>query len=262
MRYVFDHDLHIHSHLSLCSRDPAQNNDAILAYAKENDLSTICLTDHYWDETVPASLNDFYKKQDYAHIAAALPLPQAEGIRFLFGVETDMDRFTTIGVSPENYDKFDFIIVPTTHLHMNGFTCRGDEDASERAKLWIDRFDALLGRDLPFEKIGVAHLTCGLMYSGHSFEVLDLISDAEMRRLFAKAAKRGVGIELNFNALNLTEESTPIVLRPYQIAKAEGCRFYFGSDAHHPKELAEEKVNAEKIIDLLDLTEDDKWILR
>ena len=47
MRYQLDHDLHLHSQLSLCSDDPAQTPEALLRYAQKNGLSTICLTDHY-----------------------------------------------------------------------------------------------------------------------------------------------------------------------------------------------------------------------
>ena len=48
MKFSYDHDLHIHSKISSCSSDPEQTNEAILAYAKKNGLTTICLTDHYW----------------------------------------------------------------------------------------------------------------------------------------------------------------------------------------------------------------------
>lgn len=34
MRYIYNHDLHIHSQLSLCSSDPEQNNERIVQYAK------------------------------------------------------------------------------------------------------------------------------------------------------------------------------------------------------------------------------------
>lgn len=47
MRYVYDHDLHIHSRVSLCSNDPEQTNERILQYAKDNHLNTIFLTDHF-----------------------------------------------------------------------------------------------------------------------------------------------------------------------------------------------------------------------
>ena len=84
MEFQIDHDIHIHSQISSCSRHPEQTNENILAYAKKNGLTTICLTDHYWDERI-AGPSGWYAPQNTAHIKAALPLPQAEGIRFLFG---------------------------------------------------------------------------------------------------------------------------------------------------------------------------------
>ena len=39
MKFQIDHDYHIHSKLSSCSRDPEQTNERILQYAKENGLS-------------------------------------------------------------------------------------------------------------------------------------------------------------------------------------------------------------------------------
>ena len=44
---------------------------------------------------------------------------------------------------------------------------------------------------------------------------------------------------------------------------AVGCGiFYFGSDAHHPEDLAGRKAQAERIVELLGLTEEDKFILK
>ena len=261
MRYRFDNDLHIHSQLSRCSRDPEQTADAILKYALDNKLKTVCVTDHYWDENFEGP-SDWYAKQDYAHIAQILPLPQAEGVRFLFGCETDLRADLTLGISPAMYDKFDFIIIPTTHLHMDGFTCRGNENAVGRAKLWLNRFDAVLNMDLPFHKVGIAHLTCDLMYPKRSLRVLKRLTEDDYTPLFRKAAKLGVGIELNFPVDSITDESKDLILLPYRIAKAEGCKFYFGSDAHHPDKFEIEKQNAETIIDLLDLKESDKFHLK
>lgn len=261
-KYIIDHDLHIHSRLSSCSNDPEQTVEALLRYAENNGLSTICITDHFWDEKVPGA-SDWYKPQNMEHITKALPLPQGDKVRFLFGCETDQDQYLTVGVAPENYDKFDFIIIPTTHLHMSGFTCCGDEGVKERADLYISRLDAVLNMNLPFEKVGIAHLTCGLMYPGHYLEVLQAIPDSEFRRLFDKAASVGVGIELNFDSigLNSNTEEREITLRPYFIAKEAGCKFYFGSDAHQPQGLAKAKANFENIVELLSLEESDKFIL-
>jgi histidinol phosphatase-like PHP family hydrolase len=86
--------------------------------------------------------------------------------------------------------------------------------------------------------------------------ILDLIPDAELMRVFKKAAEVGVGIELNYYDIRNATEST---LRPFRIAKAQGCRFYLGSDAHHPRDLDPAIAGFENVIDRLGLTEDDKF---
>lgn len=265
MRYIIDHDLHIHSGISLCSGDPEQTPARILQYAVENGLKHICLTDHYWDSHLPVANGfDFYTLQDLARIKQALPLPQTEGVTFHFGCETDMDKFFTVGVGKEEIGEFEFIIVPTTHLHMPGFTIdEPDFPLERRAALFVQRFDALLDADLPFGKVGLAHLTCSLMAPAAPQDhlmVLDMIPDEEYARLFARAAEKGMGIELNFPSFGYTEQELPRILRPYRIAKTCGCKFYFGSDAHTPAGLDAAMKNFEHIIDLLQLEESDKFL--
>ena len=68
MEYKIDHDLHIHSQLSKCSSDPEQNKENIFKYAEDNGLSTICITDHYWDRTQPGA-SEWYRPQDFEHIS-------------------------------------------------------------------------------------------------------------------------------------------------------------------------------------------------
>ncbi len=264
MNYVFDNDLHIHSKLSLCSNDPEQNCERILQYAKDNNLKTICITDHFWDEAVEGA-SDWYAKQNFGHILAAKPIPQAEGVRFLFGCETELNKHLTLGLSKEKYDLFDFIVIPTTHFHMKGYTLTDEETASteSRAKAWVKRFEAVLNMDLPFHKVGIAHLTCSLIAPTQEeyLEVLKLIPQEELIRLFSRAAKLGVGIEINADDMRFSEDEAEVILRIYKIAKECGCKFYCGSDAHHPKSLERAKKIFEKAITLLGLTEDDKFII-
>lgn len=263
MKFTFDHDLHIHSWISDCSKDPEQTPERILRYAQENGLNTLCLTDHYWDSVVPGA-SDWYSFQNYEWIARAIPLPQAQSVEFLFGCETDLDKFMILGISRESFDLFDFVIIPTTHLHMQGFTI-SDEDAATlegRAKQWINRLDGLLNMDLPFHKIGIAHLTCSLIVPGDRtgyLKLLEMLPEEELVRLLHKAAMVGVGIELNSSDMNFTDNEADTVLRLYRIAKRCGCKFYCGCDAHHPAELDEAKARFERAIDLLDLQEEDKF---
>ena len=50
--FVLDQDLHHHSKLSACSRDELQTPAAILKTAKRLGITSLCLTDHYWDRAV------------------------------------------------------------------------------------------------------------------------------------------------------------------------------------------------------------------
>ena len=265
-RFTFDHDLHIHSFLSKCSQDPEQTPERVLQYAKDNGLNTVCLTNHYWDSAV-AGAHPWYVPQNFDNLAKALPLPQTEGVRFLFGCETDMRKDFTIGIPPERYGDFDFIIVPTTHLQFPDFTiAREDYDSVEvKARLWVERFDALLSMDLPFYKVGIAHLATRHMSEGDPGRYIDLIRaipESDMRRLFTKAAELGVGIELNSFDMRFSDEEADDVLRPFKIAKECGCKFYLGTDSHHPAALDAARGIFERAIDLLGLCESDKFILK
>ncbi len=259
MKFKIDHDYHIHSFLSSCSHDPEQTPERILAYAKELGLSKICLTDHYWDSAVPGA-SKWYTPQNFDHIKEAKPLPQTEGVAFLFGCETEMDMFNTLGIPPERYDDFDFIIIPTTHLHMSFTIAPEDRESNKRrAELWVERLDALLDKDLPFHKVGIAHLACPTLNKKSRedyLEVLSLIPEEKMVALFTKAAKRGCGIELN---MIFSDEEADIVLRPFRIAKACGCKFYLGSDAHRTESFDACREKFDRMITMLELTEDDKF---
>lgn len=265
MKYAIDHDHHLHTHLSQCSSDPAQTTERIMRYAKEKGLKRIIITDHFWDENVPGASSWYKTYHKYSDISKNLPLPKDSDLEILFGCETDMDKNGVIGISKERYGDFDFIIVATTHLHMKGFTVdEADFGKVERlAELWVERFDALLNSGLPFRKVGIAHLTTAcIAVENHMFlEVLKLIPDEEMQRLFTRAAKLGLGIELNGSDFHYNTEHIDILLRPYRIAKKCGCKFYLGTDAHKPKEFSSFD-SFEGVIDLLGLTEDDKLILK
>ena len=275
MRYRIDHDLHLHSYLSLCSSYGRQVPSLLLDYALQNDLSTIAITDHYWDERVPgASFTGpyvsgaaiWYSMQNTARTDLALPLPQHEGVRFLYGCETEMDMHCRIGISPEEMERREFIIIPTTHMHFAGLTIPRDKTTEQdRALLWEQRFAALLDMDLPFHKIGIAHLTCSLMSpevtAKSTANCLSYIADDTMKELFGKAAKCGVGIELNLS-VKKNKDVLEEILRPYRIAAECGCKFYLGSDAHDLEDFDGAKANFARIIDLLDLTEDQKFILK
>lgn len=266
MRFKIDHDLHIHTQLSACSGHPEQTPKQILKYAKDNNLSTICVTDHYWDSAVLGGSN-WYAPQNFEHISKSKPLPQDENVKFLFGAETELNRDLTLGIPLSRFNDFDFVIIPTTHFHMNGFTVFDDEykNNEKLAKLWIKRLDYLLDLSLSFEKIGIAHLACGLINNNSRedyLNALSLLSESEMERVFSRLAKAGCGIELNKSDMSFSDSEADIVLRPFKIAKNCGCKFYMGSDAHTPKAFTGFKDVFERAVTLLDLKEIDKFVIK
>lgn len=265
MKFTFDHDFHIHSKLSLCSNHPEQTAENILEYAKKNNLKRICITDHFWDENVVGA-SGWYARQNFEHISKILPLPKTDGIEFLFGAETEFTKELTVGVSKEKFEDFDFVIIPTTHLHMIGYTISEADcaTAESRAKVWLYKLEALLDMDLPFHKIGIAHLAANLIAPTREeyLKVLDLLPSDALQKLFKKAALLGVGIELNHSDMSFRDGEADTVLRIFKIAKQAGCKFYLGTDAHTPKTFINAKEIFERAIDLLGLEETDKFHIR
>ena len=268
MKFTFDHDYHMHSQLSKCSSDPEQTTERLLQYAKDNGLTSLCVTDHVWDSDVPGA-SEWYGGQNFPHIFESLPLPEADGIKFYFGCEGDMDKHLTLGIAPDKFEKLDFIIVPTTHLHMTGFTIDENDAVAEntaeiRAGLWKKRISALLDMDLPFAKMGLAHPACRHMaYKAKGREeylrTIDLIPDEDIEEIFSRIAKLGMGVELNKGDMAFKDNETDTVLRMFRIAKSCGCKFYLGCDVHRPKGFSNSKEVFERAIDLLELTENDKY---
>ena len=125
MKYQIDHDLHIHSYISPClGHDARQTKEAILAYGLTNEYRLLCVTDHLWDKKVESPANTMW----LVHVLEVekgrelLPLPQSKNCKFLFGMEVDIDYAGNIGVSKEEMEKLDFIVISPSHLHANAFT--------------------------------------------------------------------------------------------------------------------------------------------
>lgn len=263
MNYIIDHDYHIHSQLSIdIAEGMGYGNDEILRYAEDNGLTGICVTNHFWDETVPCDFY-WYQAQGYEHLKEALPLPQRDNVGFFFGCEADMDMNFNLGITKQTAEKFDFIIVATTHMHMTDFAVdAADDDIDYRRELYIRRLKKLISSDLPFHKVGVAHLTtpliCPKVEDGH-VKVLSGISNDEFKDIFSSLAKLGAGVELNVKAFRCGEGCMDEILRPYRIAADCGCKFYLGSDSHFPKDLATSKAGFAKILSMLCLEEEQKF---
>ncbi len=262
MRYITDHDFHIHSTVSRCCKDENQTPERILRYAKKNSFKQICLTNHFWDETVKSEA-EWIEEHTYKYLTSVLPLPREDGIEFLLGAELDMDFNNILGISPEVLNELDFVTVATTHMHLTGNTVRTKpQTPEEAAEIWLEKIRNLLSMPLPFHKIGLAHMTTGHIMKEKTPEVIKLLRDEDLYDIFSDCTKKGIGIELNTKTIFNSDEEKDILLRPYFIAKDCGCKFYLGSDAHKAEALETAKENFERIITVLNLEEKDKFKLQ
>lgn len=254
--FPIDHDLHCHSGLSNCSSDPAQNSETILAHAKKYGYTCQCITDHLWDNAVPGA-SGWYAPQDIAHCQQSLPLPKDDSVRMVFGCETEYCGFNKLGLAPENYDKFDFIVIPPNHFHMTNFVRLWSVDTVEDvADLFVSRLEQLQRFPLPWERVGIAHMVCSLIFRGGSEDdVYAAVDEDRFRAAMRFFAEHGAGIEINCASFPKGwRDREDDRLRLYRLAKDEGCKFYLASDAHHPHELDFVPDRAPEIIARLGLT--------
>ncbi|MBQ7318752.1 MAG: hypothetical protein IJW97_01040 [Clostridia bacterium] len=249
MRFVPDHDLHIHTKLSPCSNDPRQIPEAILAYGVTAGLKLLALADHCWPATqIPV-------------LRASEPLPQSKRCHMIFGAEVDMDMNDQLSAPISDIEALDFAVIALNHLHLKNYCVPNDfpEDALTHKERFKERLHHLLSLDLPFYKTGIAHFSDGLVCTADPIRCIDLFSDAELIDIFQKIRDRGMGVELNLVPGRYSAGDLDSVLRPLRVAKSLGCKFYMGGDAHHPDDFAgtlTRKMNP--LIDLLGLEESDK----
>ncbi len=263
MNFPIDHDMHCHTYLSSCSSDPQQTPQALLRHAVSHGYTLQCVTDHLWDDLIPGA-SDWYAPQDIDHIRAGLPLPQSSSVRMLFGCETEFTG-EHLGIAPEHYDLFDFIVIPPNHFHMKGFVRPLSCDSEEKiAMLLSDRLDRIAALDLPWHKVGIAHITCSLIFSeGDPYKVYDLVDEKRFRAIMRRFARQGAGIEINLSCFEpLWRQHESSMLRLYRFAAEEGCKFYLASDAHHPDELSVIPDRAPEVIDVLGFTAAELFTLR
>ena len=228
-------DYHVHTNLSSCARRTT-TIESYLPVAKEQGLTKIGISDHVWDDKIPGASN-FYLPQFPAH--SALIKEQGvpgviDGIQFLFGCEADMNKDDVIGMTEESAAMFDYILIPTAHFHMKGFTIEKDTPVQTAAKRMLERMYKVC--EVPFVS-GIAHPFLPMGYDNDRRELFASLADAELEACFKAVAKAGKSVEINFNYFKEKFFVEGEYERIYTIAREQGCSFHLGSDCHTPENM-------------------------
>ena len=233
----FGHDLHVHTFLSGCCKTPwCSFPDNIIARAAEAGIRILGFADHLWDSAVTGA-TAWYAPQDFRHVSEVRRLmpPQTRGVRVLFGCETEMRGDGTPCISPAVAEQLDFVLLPHSHLHIKGVLPADCRSPRQIADFMVQRFL----RSLEFEFVtGIPHAFVPGNDQSQADQVVACLGDAQLQDCFGRAADRGVAIEItpNFFPSLRHAEQRPFhdesYLRVLTAAKAAGCLFYLGSDAH------------------------------
>ncbi len=259
-------DIHIHTALSSCAERDASFMGYVEA-AKNTNLKVLGFADHLWDSAISGA-SRWYEPQNIEHVLKLkeeLPASrEVDGIKLLFGCETEFAYDGKLCLSEEGFEHFDYVIVPHSHTHM-GFVAPKEliPDDRSHAEFIMKTFMQLVTHPLASRITAVAHpFVAGTSHAKYN-DVQSYIPDSYLREAFTAAKEQGVAIEMNGSCLiYLPSEEIPHCeyVRIYSIAKECGCRFTYGSDSHgtgNERKLHE----VERFFDLCGITEADMLTL-
>lgn len=231
------HDFHIHTTLSSCAKDPEATVENYVQWARKNGLNKIGFSNHMWDSAIPCPI-PWYHGQDCAHVAQVrkeFERVDARDVRLYYGCEVEYDyAHRDIALTEEAAQQFDYILVPNSHTHMvmpREFL----EPRTRHAQFMFDAFMDIVQSPLAKYVTAIAHPFSAVACPYDRRELFCLISDEQYRECFQAAREAGIAIEINITAyehFTLREVLEHPAMDMLRIAKACGCKFLFGSDAH------------------------------
>ena len=235
---MFDHDLHVHTYLSACCADKANQQPArILAVAERLGRKTIGFSDHLWMNPDVAP-SEWYRPQDERQIVRlrddlrSVSFP----VRVLIGCEADTVAPGRFSITRAFAQTLDYVGLSCSHFHMKGFV-EQPRDTTPRAlgEHMLMFFRSAVESGLATT---IVHPLKPIGFDSIYEQAMATLSDAMLSDAFRMAAQLGVALEITPSFLPpggvapspLWSLDTP--RRMLALARAAGCRFTLGSDAH------------------------------
>jgi histidinol phosphatase-like PHP family hydrolase len=241
------YDFHVHSYYSPCARHldeegvPQAAPERHVARASELGLRAIAFTDHFvQDPKAPGSVI-YYKGTGPPMIdnlrAELARHDLSSQIEVLVGCETEMMQPDWIGIDRKFARSLDIVLVPTTHYHLRDVPRPPSWAPAHVADHMLDRLEAAVRLDYVHT---IAH-----PFSDHEHLIGDLraiyeaLPPARLQDVLGLAADKSVALEVNGASLvSRTKPHYPMVYAEIcRIAKLQGVRFTYGSDAHNYEKL-------------------------
>ena len=259
-------DIHIHTNLSSCAREDA-TLERYIERAKGSNLRVLGFANHLWDSAVEGASN-WYSPQTVEHVLRLkeqIPANgEVDGIKVLFGCETEFTHEGKICLAEENFELFDYILLPHSHTHMKVVVPQDRvADEKDHAKYLMDSFMSAVTHPLSKKIVSIAHpFVPGTKYDIYN-RIQSLIPNSYLFEAFSAAREAGIAIEMNGSCLiYMSPRDIPNCeyVRIYSIANECGCKFTYGSDSHDADSNRKLEV-VEKFLDLCEIKDYDMLTL-
>ncbi len=255
-----NHDFHIHTFLSGCG-DKNATVDGYIENAKSLGLTKLGFANHFWDQNINGA-PDWYKPQNFDNLCKIkddLKRFENENIKLYFGCETEYDYpHRSVALTPNIAEQLDYVLVPNSHTHI---TMPNDfyNPYTKHKDYMTDAYYDIINSDISRYITAIAHPFEAVNCPYDNKILIEMFTDGEFKRMFSKTAEKGIAIEINvarYEKLNRDDIENYPTMRMFKIAKAMGCKFIFGSDAHRHAAHTYYK-NTDFIANLLELKEND-----
>lgn len=255
------HDFHFHTFYSN-DADKTANIENYVKLAKEMGYNKLGVAEHFWDDKIEGAF-DFYKPLTYAHVSqvkADIDRFNSDEVKLYFGAEVEYNPKTKApAITEETAEKFDFIIVPNSHVHE---TCPAmyTETPEKLNDYMLEVYDNIIESSVSKYILSMAHPFFPVRCPYSNDMLVDMVSDDTFKRIFEKTAKKDIAVEINSGALYLGKTDADVekssYIRMFKLAKEAGCKFTFGSDAHFWLDIKRREQN-EFLASLVGLSDDD-----
>lgn len=263
-------DLHIHTNYSHCA--PRETvAESYLPYLEKEDVRVLGFSNHlYYPDSVSEEERAEGENPGVRRVLKIKEeleaLRQKTDCRILLGCEVETVYGREPSLPRELAGQFDYILLAASHiLNLPGYYRNYDLSTPERLRdLVIERFRYACQYDYP-APTGICHPLYPIC-SPIEQEIVDGISDSILADCFTLAAKKNISIEIHAclyrNGTALDEERlSPTYLRVLSAAKACGCHFHFGTDAHAAERFYGKHALLRRAAERVGITEDDMWKL-
>jgi len=231
-------DLHCHTNLSRCAPRDATVESYIDTWV-DLGLETVGIADHFWDSRMPIPCpgrTRAYETEEIWKLKEHVATLDTKGVRVLFGGETEYD-YTNRGVAchPETAAALDFLIVPHDHSHLT-MPSEWQDSSEKTAKFILDAWYDIMESNIAKYITAMAHP----FMIGAVKDFSKYFTDKQLSDAFSAAKELDIAVEINACGLIHNTENKKLgellkldQMRMFEIAKDCGCKFTFGSDAHH-----------------------------